>query len=187
MHLTTITLRAALAAAVMSAAGCATIVSDSKYPVSIQSSPAGAEFEVRNEAGALVHSGATPSQVTLEAGAGYFDGERYQVSYRKEGYADGSSVIDSSVDGWFWGNILFGGLIGMLAVDPATGAMYKLPTNTSANLRELPPSPLALQKPAAQTATSKTKEQMLNELAEDKNLSYEEYERRHKIIMRMAD
>jgi hypothetical protein len=30
------------------------------------------------------------------------------------------------VNGWYFGNIIFGGLIGLLAVDPATGAMYTL-------------------------------------------------------------
>jgi len=30
------------------------------------------------------------------------------------------------VNGWYFGNILLGGLIGMLIVDPATGAMYRL-------------------------------------------------------------
>ena len=30
------------------------------------------------------------------------------------------------MNGWYFGNILFGGLIGMIAVDPATGAMYTL-------------------------------------------------------------
>ncbi len=32
------------------------------------------------------------------------------------------------------GNILFGGLIGMLAVDPVTGAMYVLPDTVSQSL-----------------------------------------------------
>ena len=36
--------------------------------------------------------------------------------------------MGSKVEGWYWGNILFGGLIGMIIVDPATGAMYKLDT-----------------------------------------------------------
>jgi len=39
-----------------------------------------------------------------------------------------------SISGWYWGNILFGGLIGMLIVDPITGAMYKLPKNTNVSL-----------------------------------------------------
>lgn len=34
------------------------------------------------------------------------------------------------MDGWYFGNILFGGLIGFLIVDPATGAMYTLKPDT---------------------------------------------------------
>ncbi len=79
---------------VFALSGCASIVSDSKYPVSVKSEPSGANFEVRNKSGSVVASGTTPSQVTLNAGAGYFSGETYQVTYRKEGYSDQESVID---------------------------------------------------------------------------------------------
>ena len=34
--------------------------------------------------------------------------------------------LECSVNGWYFGNLLIGGLIGMLIIDPATGAMYKL-------------------------------------------------------------
>ena len=112
-----------LAAAIVSVTGCASIVSDSIYPVSVTSAPAGASYEISSESGLIVSSGVTPGQVVLNAGAGYFDGERYTVRYRKDGYEDASSVINSELDGWYWGNILFGGLIGMLAVDPATGVL----------------------------------------------------------------
>lgn len=107
--------------------GCASIVSDSRYPVAITSNPSGANFEIKNRAGAVVHSGVTPGTVTLSAKAGYFKGETYTIVFHKDGYADQTITVDSSVDGWYWGNILLGGLIGMLIVDPATGAMYKLP------------------------------------------------------------
>lgn len=30
------------------------------------------------------------------------------------------------LSGWYFGNLVFGGLIGMLIVDPLTGAMYNL-------------------------------------------------------------
>ena len=173
---------AALVGSLAAMTGCASIISDSKYPVSISSEPAGANYEIRNESGLSVQKGVTPDQVTLKAGAGYFDGERYTVTYSKEGHEDAASVVDSSIDGWYWGNLLFGGLIGMLAVDPATGAMFKLPGTTQGNLKAMPASPLALQ--GGQEQARKTKEQLLNELAEDKTLSYEEYQRRHAIIMR---
>jgi hypothetical protein len=35
-------------------------------------------------------------------------------------------ALDSSVSGWYFGNLAFGGVIGMLIVDPLTGAMYNL-------------------------------------------------------------
>jgi hypothetical protein len=31
------------------------------------------------------------------------------------------------MSGWYCGKLLFGGLIGMLAVDPATGAIWNSP------------------------------------------------------------
>jgi hypothetical protein len=41
--------------------------------------------------------------------------------------------LEPTIDGWYFGNILFGGLIGMLIVDPLTGAMYCLPTEVKAD------------------------------------------------------
>ena len=60
------------------------------------------------------------------------------MTFSKEGYEEQSQTLQSSMDGWYWGNFLFGGLIGMLAVDPATGAMYKLPPGKTANLIQIP-------------------------------------------------
>ena len=125
---------ALIPAALAILSGCASIVSDSQYPVSVITTPAGATFEVRNRAGNVIHSGTTPGSVTLKSCAGYFKGETYTIAFRKEGFADQQTTLNSSLDGWYWGNIIFGGLIGMLAVDPATGAMYKLPENTATSL-----------------------------------------------------
>lgn len=33
------------------------------------------------------------------------------------------------MNGWYFGNLLLGGVIGMLIVDPATGAMYRIETD----------------------------------------------------------
>lgn len=115
-------------------AGCASIVGDSKYPVNVSSTPSGANFTITNKDGVVVHNGATPNTVTLPSGRGYFKGESYTITFKKEGYADTSTTLDTSMSGWYWGNILLGGLIGMLIVDPMTGAMYKLPESTAANL-----------------------------------------------------
>lgn len=116
--------------------GCASIVSKSAYPVSINSSPDGAAFMVTNRAGQRIQSGVTPAVVTLKSSAGYFKGETYTLELTKEGYDSQVYTISSSLDGWYWGNLFFGGLIGILIVDPATGAMFKLPERADINLRQ---------------------------------------------------
>jgi hypothetical protein len=120
--------------ALISLTGCATIAGNSSYPVTINSSPSSAKFIVTNQSGREVHSGETPATVTLKSGAGYFDGEQYTVKFSKNGYNGGTSVIDSSMSGWYFGNFLFGGFLGLLIIDPITGAMWKLPDNVYGSL-----------------------------------------------------
>jgi len=103
------------------------MVSKSTYPVSINSDPDAAEIRVVNRAGREVFQGKTPAKVTLKAGAGFWKGEDYTVIFKKSGYADLSAQIHRGVDGWYLGgNFIFGGLLGWLIIDPATGAMWKL-------------------------------------------------------------
>jgi uncharacterized protein YceK len=107
--------------------GCASIVSDSQYPVSINSNPPGAQVSVLDEAGAVVFTGKTPTIVTLKSGTSYFNGADYQIIAKSADGQERRESLSSSVDGWYVGNLGFGGLIGFLIVDPLTGAMYKLP------------------------------------------------------------
>ncbi len=116
--------------------GCASIVDGGNKPVTISSSVPAAKFEIKNRGGTVVHSGKTPQTVSLSRGAGYFKKERYSVVMNKEGYEESSGVLEPTLSGWYFGNILIGGLIGMLIVDPATGAMYKLPDNFSVPMRK---------------------------------------------------
>ena len=62
----------------------------------------------------------------MKAGAGFFKGENYTVAFQKAGYGSYEATITRGIDGWYFGNLLFGGLIGILIVDPATGAMWTL-------------------------------------------------------------
>jgi hypothetical protein len=85
----------------------------------------------------VVHRGKTPATVTLKTGEGYFKGKEYTVLIRKEGYEEQSVVIRKELNGWYLGNILFGGLIGLLVVDPLTGAMWTLtPQDINVNLNQ---------------------------------------------------
>ncbi|WP_411384411.1 hypothetical protein ACK3BK_12405 [Pseudomonas sp. L7] len=114
--------------------GCASIIGDSKYPVTIASTPPEASFDIVNRSGQVIYNGVTPTVVTLQSGERYFRGETYTLRFKKEGYPDRQVELDSSVSGWYWGNLLLGGVIGMLIVDPITGAMYKLPERVSTDM-----------------------------------------------------
>lgn len=116
--------------------GCASIVSESNYPVSISSSPSNAHFVITDKQGLEIHTGKTPATVLLKSGAGYFSSASYTLTIKKDGFENKKVVITGSMDGWYLGNILIGGLIGMLIVDPITGAMWKLPENQSVSLDE---------------------------------------------------
>lgn len=114
--------------------GCASIFNGQTQAVTIKSVPDGAAVSVTNRAGEKIHTGVAPVTLTLKRGAGYFKAESYLVKMTKEGYEPKELVITGNVSGWYVGNVLFGGLIGMLAVDPVTGAMYTFPESVSATL-----------------------------------------------------
>lgn len=171
-----------LAASLLS--GCASIFSDSRYPVSVTSSPPGASFEVKDKHGKTVYNGTTPATVKLDSGAGYFSGAEYTFTFRKDGYNEQSSFIDSGIDGWYWPNILIGGVIGMLIVDPLTGAMYDLPSNTSAtlSLAAPPPQPVSSNYGASSSPVSRSIDEQIYEL-QQRNLPYEQYQQEYRRIM----
>lgn len=107
---------------------CASIVSKSSYPISIKSTPSKAKISITNKKGLEVFTGSTPTSIELSASNGFFSRASYSVKFEKEGYSTKVVPINFKVDGWYFGNILLGGVIGLLIVDPATGAMYKLDT-----------------------------------------------------------
>ena len=117
-----------LMAVVLLLSGCASIVTKSTYPVSINSHPSNAKIIITNKHGNEIYSGNTPATVRLEAGSGFFSRAEYSVKFSTPGYEDKIVPITFKLDGWYFGNIFFGGAIGMLIVDPATGAMWKIET-----------------------------------------------------------
>ncbi len=114
--------------AMISLAACASIVSDSEGVVTISSNPTAAQIAIADQSGIEVYRGTTPATITLDASAGYFDGQEYTITFSKEGYDPTTVKVDSRINGWYVGNIVFGGFIGWLIVDPLTGAMWALDT-----------------------------------------------------------
>ena len=119
--------------------GCASIVSHSTWPVNVTTTPADAEVEVVSESGTVIHKAKAPFTVTLKSGKGYFDGEKYTLKGTAPGYTSGTVILDTTLNGWYWGNLVFGGLIGFFIVDPLTGAMYRLPETMHIALAQAQP------------------------------------------------
>lgn len=116
---------------------CASIFGGRNYSVRIDSYPNGANFEIINKrTGYVVESGVTPKTVRLPAGSPYFRKNNYIIKYSMPGYDENNELIESRLDGWYWANFAIGGLIGMVIIDPLTGAMYMIPVeyvNTTLN------------------------------------------------------
>ncbi len=108
--------------------GCATIVGDKTQTLPISSNPDGANFVVQDEQDMVVFRGVTPSKVQLEKSTGkYFGKKEYKITFTKAGYQPQTYQLETKPNGWYiGGNLVFGGLIGYLAVDPFNGGMYTI-------------------------------------------------------------
>lgn len=115
-----------LSASVLFFSSCASIVSKSSYPVSFASDPSHAKLTIKDQNGVIVFTGETPATFKLKAGSGYFQKASYTYTLEKDGYQTRTMPLSSEFDPWYIGNLVFGGFIGLLIVDPITGAMFKL-------------------------------------------------------------
>jgi len=116
-----------IVALLFSLTGCASIVSGGPKSLPIMSTPDGAELEIKNlRSGETILKTKTPFTAMLERDAGFFKKARYEINIKKEGYLPHQVVIEAGINGWYFGNIVFGGVLGLLIVDPATGAMWKI-------------------------------------------------------------
>ncbi len=116
--------------------GCATIVGKDVFPLTINSNPDGVNISIVDDKGRKIYNGTTPSTISLAAGESYFHAKTYTITFSKEGYADQNATVKATMSGWYWGNFLFGGLIGLLIVDPISGKMWKLQPDVTANLTQ---------------------------------------------------
>lgn len=106
--------------------GCATIVHGGPRPISVASTPPGATVSIYDRNNALVQTNTTPFVAQLATKYSYFKGQSYRLVFELPAHAPAEVKLDPTLSGWYFGNIVFGGLIGMLIVDPITGAMYNL-------------------------------------------------------------
>jgi len=79
----------------------------------------------------------TPFTASLQKGKAYFAGQSYVLTFHKDGYYDMQQDLEGTVSSWYFGNLLFGGVVGFLVVDPHTGAMYTFPKKSRPDLPQL--------------------------------------------------
>jgi hypothetical protein len=116
-----LTLVTGLVVAALLASGCATITKGTTQAVTLHTDPEGATCDVTRELKTVASLAATPGQVHVDKAFGALD-----VSCRKTGHQPTELRVDSEVQGWTFGNILLGGVVGF-AVDAASGAMREYP------------------------------------------------------------
>lgn len=115
-----------ISALALLASGCASIVHGGNRLIAINTEPTGAKATISKLEGPLVSVTTTPCTVSLDPKRGYFKGQSYRLQLELVGYQTSQVELRSEMSGWYWGNIVFGGLIGMLAVDPVTGSMWNI-------------------------------------------------------------
>jgi hypothetical protein len=118
-----------IAAATVMLSGCASIVHSGNREIPVASNPPGAKVTIFNRDNLQVAANTTPFVANLDPKYGYFKGQTYRVVFDMPGYYRTEVNLKPTLSGWYFGNIVFGGLIGMLIVDPITGSMYNLSPN----------------------------------------------------------
>lgn len=93
--------------------GCASIITGTDQTVTFNSEPDGATVTV---SGLVI--GKTPVTVPISKG------KNQSLTFEKEGYKTYTTQLSTSFNGWFWGNIIFGGLLGS-TTDGVSGAIHE--------------------------------------------------------------
>lgn len=104
--------------------GCATIMHGTRQSIGIASNPSNASVWVDK-----TYLGNTPMIVEMSRKDNHF------IRIELDGYQPYEATFSRQLSGWVFGNIVFGGIIG-LAVDAITGGLYMLtPDQVQAEMR----------------------------------------------------
>jgi len=87
--------------------------------VQFTTTPVGANVEVTDKFDVLCGGCSTPCSIDLKRG------KEYKATITKHGYEPVEIVLKKGSDGWIWGNILFGGVIGII-IDFSNGSAYRI-------------------------------------------------------------
>lgn len=111
----------ALLPAITLISGCATLTTGTDNSVTIDTVPPGASCELRQGADRVYFVNPTPGTIEIEKSK-----KDVGVVCQKEGYLPEAGVLTSELQSMSFGNVLFGGVIGV-AVDASSGALNDYP------------------------------------------------------------
>jgi len=117
-----------LLSAVVLTSGCATLTKGTSQTVTVDTDPSGATCTLTRDAKPVAIVNPTPGSVPVEKAHGTI-----AIACRKQGYLEAAGNLASEFQAMTFGNILFGGLIGVV-VDAASGAMHQYPDRVTITL-----------------------------------------------------
>jgi hypothetical protein len=119
----------------MGLVSCATVLQRGPEPVTITSEPPDARVTITDlRSHQRLLQASTPVIAPLARHAGYMRPARYQVVVEKPGYQPYVLLLQAELEPKYFGNFVAGGPLGLLVIDPLTGAMYALPSRVHAVL-----------------------------------------------------
>lgn len=104
--------------------GCATILGGGpQQKITFNADQPKVNYLIKDQTGSVVFDGTDPGTLSLAKK------NTYTVEVSLAGYAKQTITISQGINGWFWGNLCIGGIIGM-GIDFITGSMWDLqPSN----------------------------------------------------------
>ncbi len=117
--------------------GCGSMFGGTSQTTIVDSSPQGARCE-------LQRSGEVIGSIEKTPGSFYYKKSKNDanVNCRLEGYNDAQQPLESGIEAWTFGNIIFGyGVFVGWGIDAATGGMNKYPEKVFINMTVAPEEP----------------------------------------------
>ena len=108
--------------------GCATLTKGGSQTVTVDTDPSGATCALTRDAKHVAIINPTPGSVPVEKAQGTI-----AIACNRQGYLEAAGTLASEFQAMTFGNILFGGVIGIV-VDAASGAMHEYPATVTITL-----------------------------------------------------
>lgn len=98
--------------------GCASIMNSGKENLVVKSIPSEANLIITDKINnSIIFEGKTPATVALEKKEAS-QGKKYLVKIDKTDFVSQEVIVDSKVSAWFYGNVVLGGIIGIMLIRP---------------------------------------------------------------------